>query len=78
MPTVQAKGTAVLASLGPGVILTACVAAFALPVRLLTGPGFGSMLLIVLAGAVGGLVGLGISRAARAELIDLVSKVRGG
>jgi lipopolysaccharide exporter len=75
---VEAKGTAVLASLGPGVILTACVAAFALPVRLLTGPGFGSMLLIVLAGSVGGLVGLGISRAARAELIDLVSKVRGG
>ncbi len=74
---VEAEGSAVLGALTPGLIITASVAALAWPVRLLTGPGFGSMMLIVAAGVVGGLVGLGISRAAREELLTLVSKVRG-
>ncbi|CAB4794668.1 unannotated protein [freshwater metagenome] len=35
------------------------------------------MLLILLAGAVGGLIGIGLSRSARYELRDVISKVRG-
>lgn len=74
---VDADGARVLASIVPGVIVAACVVAFALPVRLLSEPGFWSMVMIVAAGAVGGLAGLGVSPAARRELIDLVAKVRG-
>ena len=74
---VEAKTAAVCAALVPGLVVSACVAACALPVRLLTGPGFGSMLMICAAGVVGGLIGLGLSRAAREELLGLVSKVRG-
>ena len=36
-----------------------------------------SLLLIVLGGALGGLIGLGISASARAEALDLVAKLRG-
>ena len=74
---VEAKASAVLASLVPGLVITVCVAALALPVRLMTGPGFGSMVMICAAGVVGGLIGLGVSRGAREELLTLVSKVRG-
>ncbi len=74
---VEAKTAEVCAALVPGLVVSACVAACALPVRLLTGPGFGSMLMICAAGVVGGLIGLGLSRAAREELLGLVSKVRG-
>jgi PST family polysaccharide transporter len=75
---VEASGAAVLSALVPGLIVAACVLAAALPVRLyLTDEGFLSMMLIVGAGALGGLVGLGISRSARAEVVDLVAKVRG-
>jgi O-antigen/teichoic acid export membrane protein len=74
---VEAELRRVLAALVPGLIVTICVTAVGLPVRLLTGGGFGSMVLIVAGGAVGGLVGLAISRSARAEARDLVAKVRG-
>lgn len=74
---VEAKGRSVVSSLTPGVVVSACIVAFALPVRLLTHPGFGSLVLIVLAGAIGGLVGLGVSGSARHELTDVVAKIRG-
>ena len=74
---VEAKVAAVVGALVPGLVITGCVTALALPVRLSTGPGFGSMLMICLAGALGGLIGLGLSRGAREELLTLVSKVRG-
>jgi lipopolysaccharide exporter len=74
---VDANGRQVVASLLPALVVSGCVVACALPVRLLTGPGFASLVLIVLAGAVGGLLGLGVSRSARHELLDVVAKVRG-
>jgi PST family polysaccharide transporter len=74
---VGANGSRVVASLVPAVIVSACVLACALPVRLVTDAGFSSLVLIVLAGAVGGVIGLGISRSARGELLDVVAKVRG-
>jgi lipopolysaccharide exporter len=74
---VEAKASAVLASLGPGAIVGASVLAFALPVRLLSEPGFVSMLGIVAAGALGGVVGLALSRQARSEVQGLVAKLRG-
>ncbi len=74
---VGAKGTTVVSSLLPAVVVSACVLAAALPVRLLTDAGFASLVLIVLAGGVGGLVGLAVSGSARRELLDVVAKVRG-
>jgi membrane protein insertase Oxa1/YidC/SpoIIIJ len=74
---VDAEGARVLSALVPGTIVAMCVLACALPVRLSTDEGFVSMLLIVAAGAVGGLVGLGISRSARDEAKDLLVKLRG-
>lgn len=74
---VEARLLSVLASLVPGVIVSLCVLACALPVRLSTQPGLVSMILIVLAGGVGGLIGVGISRSARHELLDVVAKLRG-
>jgi PST family polysaccharide transporter len=74
---VDASGAQVAAALVPGVVISACILAAALPVRLSTDGGFVSMLLIVAAGALGGLVGLGISRSARGEVVDLVAKLRG-
>jgi len=68
----RAAGTLV-----PGLVLGACVVAFALPARLLTPGGFTSMLAIVAAGGLGGLVGLGLNRSAREQLLELVAKVRG-
>jgi hypothetical protein len=74
---VGASGITVVKALIPGFIVATLVLACGLPVRLWTQPGFVSMLLIVLAGAVGGLIGIGLSRSARYELRDVVSKVRG-
>ena len=67
----------VLASLVPGLVVTAFVLAFALPVRLLTEESFLSLLAIVAAGAVGGLVSLAVYAPARNELLDLIRKIRG-
>jgi len=74
---VDARALSVLAALVPGVIVSMSMLAVALPVRLLTPPGFTSMVLIVLAGGIGGLIGLGISRSARHELVDVLAKLRG-
>lgn len=74
---VSASMLSALRSLGPGLVVTACVLVCALPVRLSTSGGFGSFLMIVAAGVVGGLVGLGVSRGARDEAKDLVVKLRG-
>lgn len=74
---VSARGRSVLGALVPALVVTACVVAFGLPVRLVTDTGFVSMLAIVAAGTVGGGVGLLVSRSARAELSDLVAKLRG-
>lgn len=74
---VEARGSAVLASLGPALLIGACVTAFALPVRLLSEPGALSMVAIVAAGVLGGAAGLALSRSARSEVADLVSKLRG-
>jgi hypothetical protein len=61
----------------PGATVALCVLVVALPVRLMTSAGFLSMVAIAGAGVVGGLLGLALSRAARTEVGDLVSKVRG-
>lgn len=61
----------------PSLIISAFVLLFALPVRLLTGTGFVSMLAIVAAGVVGGALGLVVSPSARHELSDVMAKVRG-
>lgn len=74
---VEARTAPVLAAIVPGLIVATCILVCALPVRLATSEGFVSMLAIVGAGAVGALIGLGISRSARAEVVDLVAKVRG-
>jgi lipopolysaccharide exporter len=74
---VDAEGRRVLASMGPALLIAACVVAFALPARLLSDPGVLSMVGIVAAGVLGGGVGLALSRQARAELQDLVAKLRG-
>ena len=74
---VDADGRRVLASLGPAMVISACVLACALPVRLMTSEGALSMVAIVGAGVVGGGVGLALSGAARYEIKDLVAKLRG-
>ena len=74
---VDADGRRILSAMGPAVLIGATVLAFALPVRLLSSPGAVSMVGIVAAGVLGGLVGLALSRAARAEVHDLVAKLRG-
>jgi PST family polysaccharide transporter len=69
--------TKAVASVTPGLVVGICVAVVALPVRLATSGGFSSLLLVGLAVAAGGLLGLAISRQARTELGDLVAKLRG-
>lgn len=74
---VEASSTEVMKSLVPSLIVSAGVVLCALPVRLITEPGFASMLVIVAAGVVGGLLGLGVSSGARHEVRDVVEKIRG-
>jgi len=74
---VDAEGRRVLASMGPAFVISASILLFALPVRLLTEQGAVSMIGIVAAGVLGGIVGLAISRQARAEVQDLIAKLRG-
>lgn len=64
-------------SIVPALIVSVCIGAFALPVRLLTSTGYLSMLAVVAAGCVGGVVGLGLSPTARFELKDVIGKIRG-
>jgi PST family polysaccharide transporter len=67
----------VLGSLVPGVVVAVFVAAAALPVRLLTDASLVSLVAIVVAGAVGGALALAVYRPARAELSNLLAKIRG-
>jgi len=74
---VESPTSAALACLVPGLVVTAGVLAFALPVRVFTDEGFLSLVAIGLAGTLGGLVSLAMYPPARHELTDLVAKLRG-
>jgi O-antigen/teichoic acid export membrane protein len=74
---VEASMVAALRAILPGLTVGLCIAAAALPVRLMTSEGFTSMVLIVLAGVVGGAVGLAVSSTARDVIRELVAKLRG-
>ncbi|MGB6058923.1 MAG: oligosaccharide flippase family protein [Microthrixaceae bacterium] len=74
---VDASTAEVIRSLLPGVTIAAAILVFALPVRLLTSSGFGSLVLIVLAGVIGAGAGLALSPTSRYEARDVVAKVRG-
>lgn len=74
---VDAEVRPVLAALVPGLVVGGCILVCALPVRLLTSAGFVSMLAIMAAGAVGGALAMGLSRAARDQALELVTKLRG-
>lgn len=74
---VDASGIRVLQAMGPGIIVTACIAALALPVRLLTDGGFTSLVMIVVAGIAGGFLGLALSPTARREVAELIARLRG-
>lgn len=74
---VEASMLGALRSIVPGLTVGLCIAAFALPVRLLTSEGLTSMVLIVLAGCVGGAFGLALSAKAREVIRELVDKLRG-
>ncbi len=68
----------VVVSCWPGVAVSLGVAAFALPVRLVTDAGFLSGLAITAAGSLGALVVLGLSASTRDVLTGVISKLRGG
>jgi O-antigen/teichoic acid export membrane protein len=74
---IGASTASVLASLVPGLVVGACVTAAALPVRLLTEESFASMVEIMVAGTVGGLVAIAIYPPVRNELMGLVRMLRG-
>jgi O-antigen/teichoic acid export membrane protein len=65
-----------LRCLVPGLVVALCVAAAGLPVRLATPGGWWSLLAIVAAGALGGLVSLA-APSVRREAFDVVAKLRG-
>jgi O-antigen/teichoic acid export membrane protein len=65
-----------LKCLGPGLVVVCCVSALGLPARILTPGGWWSMLVIVVAGAAGGLVSLAVP-AVRSEITEVVARVRG-
>jgi lipopolysaccharide exporter len=64
-------------ALVPGLVVAGFVLAAALPVRLITDASLWSLLLISAAGVAGGALALGVYRPARAEVANLVAKVRG-
>jgi lipopolysaccharide exporter len=72
-----ASAAVALRSLVPGLVVTTGVVALGLPVRLATGTGFWSLLLITAAAGVGGASALVLHRPARQELSGLLSKLRG-
>ena len=73
---VGAPHLAALRCLVPGLVVALCVAAAGLPVRLATPGGWWSLLAIVAAGALGGLVSLA-APSVRREAFDVVAKLRG-
>lgn len=74
---IESSMVVVGASILPGLTVGVTVALVAAPVRAITPGGFGSLVAITGAVGVGALVGLGISRSARVEIVDLVAKLRG-
>jgi PST family polysaccharide transporter len=74
---IGASGLRAAAALLPALAVSALIVAAALPVRLATDTGFVSLVLVSLAGLVGGLVGLAVVPPARREIVDLVGKLRG-
>jgi lipopolysaccharide exporter len=74
---IGASTVTVLASLVPGIVVALCITAAALPVRLVTGESFASLVEITAAGVGGGLIGAGVYAPARKELLGLVSTLRG-
>ncbi len=74
---IESSMLAVGVSILPGLIVGLTVALVAVPVRVITPGGLGSLVAITFAVAVGAMIGLGISRSARTEIVDLVAKLRG-
>lgn len=74
---IGARDLTALACVVPGLVVAAAVLAAGLPVRLATSGGWWSMVAIVAAGGVGGLVALLAVPSARREVLDVVAKVRG-
>jgi O-antigen/teichoic acid export membrane protein len=67
----------VLVATWPGIAVSSGIVLFALPVRLMTDAGFVSGVLITLAGSLGALVAMGLSRKSRAVFTDVLGKLRG-
>lgn len=74
---VGASGWRALRSIGPAVAVSAVITAAALPVRLATGTGLGSLVAITAAGVAGGLLGLVLVPPARHEVLRLLARLRG-
>ncbi len=74
---IGARDLTALACVVPGLLVAAAVLAAGLPVRLATSGGWWSMVAIVAAGGLGGLLALLAVPAARREVLDVVAKVRG-
>ena len=74
---VAASMLSVLVATWPGLAVSSGIVLFALPVRLMTDAGFVSGVLITLAGALGAVVAMGVSRRSRTVFSDVVVKLRG-
>jgi PST family polysaccharide transporter len=74
---IGARDLTALTCVVPGLLVAAAVLAAGLPVRLATSGGWWSMVAIVAAGGLGGLVALFAVPSARREVFDVVAKVRG-
>jgi O-antigen/teichoic acid export membrane protein len=74
---IGARDLTALTCVVPGLLVAAAVLAAGLPVRLATSGGWWSMVAIVAAGGLGGLVALLAVPSARREVFDVVAKVRG-
>ncbi|UDY37705.1 lipopolysaccharide biosynthesis protein [Dermatobacter hominis] len=74
---ISARTSAALSCLVPGLVVTAGILLFALPVRLMTEEGVLSLAAITGAGTLGALLALAVFPPARRELLDLVAKLRG-
>lgn len=76
--TLHSRTRAAVACLVPGLVVTAGVVLFALPVRLSTSEGFVSLVAVGIAGVLGGLASLAVYPPARRELSGLIGQLRGG
>lgn len=74
---VGASMVQVLVATWPGLAVSGGIVLFALPVRLMTDAGFVSGVLVALAGTLGAVVAMGLSRRSRAVFTDVLGKLRG-